>query len=78
MEKVRLTHEELIYLGQALDFYCDETTHDPKGEYTGLNPYSKEGKILNKIREKINSPTFSRRELKRRIKKLDIENENHK
>ena len=58
MKKISFTNEELKYLQQALDFYCDETTHERKdlGEFEsspGLNPNSRESKVLDKIRNKI-------------------------
>ena len=62
MKKLKLTNEEIRYLTSALGFYCDETTHErkdlPKVDgladcAPGLNPHSKESKVLNGIREKL-------------------------
>lgn len=68
VKNIKLTKEELRYLGSALDFYCDETTHDPEGEFLGINPNLREGKVLDNVRKKINSPAFNRGEVKRKQK----------
>lgn len=58
MKKIRLTNEEVKYVLFALSFYCDETTHPREdlgqGESrVGLNPNSKESKVLVKVINKL-------------------------
>ena len=62
MKNIKLTNKEIEYLRHALQFYCDETTHERKDLLKvdgiidcapGLNPYLEESKILNNIREKL-------------------------
>jgi len=63
MQKIKLTKEEVDYLRGALNFYCDDTTHErkdlPKEDglvvcSPGLNPKSRESKVLDNIRKKLN------------------------
>jgi hypothetical protein len=44
--------EEISFLINALNFYCDETTHQSNGD-VGLNPNSRESKVLNQVRNKL-------------------------
>ncbi len=57
MIKIKLTKEEVEYLRLALNFYCDETTHERKdleeGAGVGLNPNLRESKVLDKVRKKL-------------------------
>ena len=57
MIKIKLTNEEVEYLRLALNFYCDDITHERKDLEkevgVGLNPNLRESKILDNIRKKL-------------------------
>jgi len=62
MKIIKLKNEELEALENALLFYMDETTHERKDlplvdgivySSPGLNPNSKESKLLSEVRRKL-------------------------